>query len=578
MLKISEPSSVSWRPTVAGSHYAVSTGHYLASIAATRILASGGNAIDAGVCAAMALAVLQPDVVSFAGVAPTLIYLKKEHRVISLAGLGYWPAATDIEKLISQGGDAIPEGILRQIIPAAPATHIAALKLYGTLSFEQAVTPALELARDGFYMYPELRDSIELHGAEIDRYPENATIYRPGGKTPAVGTRLIQRNLARTIQRMVDAERKQTGSRDAKLQAVHDIFYKGDIAAEIDSFHRRMDGFIRLKDLEQFEVPIEEGISCNYQDYQVHTCDTWCQGIVLLEALKILEGIDLRLLGHNSTAYLHVLAEALNLAFSDRESYVGDPKFVEVPTDSLLSNVYALQQRKRINRNEAFGAMPEQGSLTGLKGWNDSSLTAGLGDVAMPPDTIYACVVDAEGNAYSATPSDTMYDSPMVDGLGLSISTRGMQARLQAGHPCVVAPGKRPRLTPTPAIALKDGEFAMAWGTPGGDVQCSSMLQVFLNIVHFDMQVQQAIEAPRIATFNFPNSFSPNTYLPGRLCIEQSVPLKIIEELRRLGHDVEVWRERSWKAGAICAITRDFESQFLRAGADPRRAAYALAW
>lgn len=215
-----EAASVSWRPTVAGSHYAVSSGHYLATAAAMRVLDAGGNAVDAGVTATMALAVLQPDVVSFAGVAPTLVYLKAENLVISLAGLGPWPAATDVARLRAAGGKSVPEGILRQVIPAAPATHVEALRRFGTLSFEQAVKPAYELARDGFYMYPELRDSLEIHGAEIDRYAENARIFRPGGRTPAVGERLKQPSLARTLERMIEAERKARGDRAAKLRAV----------------------------------------------------------------------------------------------------------------------------------------------------------------------------------------------------------------------------------------------------------------------------------------------------------------------------------------------------------------------
>src|SRR5687767_6392175 len=195
-----EAASVSWRPTVAGSHYAVSSGHYLATAAAMRVLDAGGNAVDAGVTATMALSVLQPDVVSFAGVAPTLVYLKAENRVISLAGLGYWPAATDVARLAAEGGKSVPQGILRQVIPASPATHVEALRRFGTLSFEQAITPAYQLARNGFAMYPELRDSLEIHGAEIDRFAENAATFRPNGRTPEVGSRLRQPNLARTFE------------------------------------------------------------------------------------------------------------------------------------------------------------------------------------------------------------------------------------------------------------------------------------------------------------------------------------------------------------------------------------------
>ncbi len=572
-----QPSASSWRPTIAGSRYAVSTGHYLASAAATRALEAGGNAVDAGVTAAMALAILQPDVVSFAGVAPTLIYLKGEGCVISLEGLGYWPAATDIARLREVGGSSVPEGILRQIVPAAPATHIEALRRFGTFSFEQAVTPALELAEEGFYVYPELSSSISLHGKEFDRYPENASIFLPEGKPPAVGSRFCQRNLARTIGRMIEAERKASGDRAAKLRAAHDFFYRGEIAREIDAFHRKHDGFLRYEDLAGFEVPVVPSISNTFRGYEVHACDTWCQGFVLLETLKTLEQDDLQRLGHNSPAYLHLLAEALNLSFADREAYVGDPRFIDVPTPELLSADYAKRQRARIDMARAFGRMPEPGALSSTTHAGQRLPQPGTGPAPLAPDTIYACVVDRHGNAYSVTPSDTTYDSPMIDGLGFVVSTRGMQGRLDEGHPCIVEPGKRPRLTPTPALALRDGEFAMAWGTPGGDVQCSSMLQVFLNVTQFGMEMQYAIEAPRMATFNFPNSFAPNQYLPGRLCVEAGVGPETIGALTALGHDVQTWPERSWSAGAVCAIYRDTATQMLHAGADPRRAAYAIA-
>jgi gamma-glutamyltranspeptidase/glutathione hydrolase len=568
-----EAASVSWRPTVAGSHYAVSSGHYLATAAAMRVLDAGGNAVDAGVTAAMALAVLQPDVVSFAGVAPTLVYLKSENRVISLAGLGYWPAATDVARLRAEGGKSVPEGILRQVIPAAPATHIEALRRFGTLTFEQAAGPACQLAREGFYMYPELRDSIEIHGKEIDRYAENAAIFRPGGRTPAVGERLRQANLARTLERLIEAERKAPGDRAAKLRAVHDCFYKGSIADDIAAYHRRHRGFMTKDDLACFEVPIEPSISVGYRGFEVHSCDVWCQGHVLLQTLKILEGLDLKALGWNSVRYLHTISEAMNLAFADREAYVGDPKFVKVPTRELLSAEYAARQRARIDAGKAFGRMPDPGLSK-----KEFSFHPSKGEVAIAPDTIYCCVADKYGNAFSATPSDTMYDTPMVEGLGFAPSARGTQGRLEPDHPLCVEPGKRPRLTPNPALALREGEFAMAWGTPGGDVQCASMLQVFLNATEWGLSMQQAIEAPRAAPFSFPNSFAPNAYFPGRLCLENRFPEETIAALEKLGHDVELWPEKSWSMGSVCAILRDPATHLLHAGADPRRPGYALAW
>jgi gamma-glutamyltranspeptidase/glutathione hydrolase len=578
MSKYSIPQSISWRPTIVGSHYAVSCGHSLAAMAAARVLDQGGNAVDAGVTMAMALAVLQPDIVSFAGVAPTLVYEKSQSKVISLAGLGYWPQATDITQLKEHGNGSIPIGIMRQIVPAAPATHMCALREFGTISFEEAATPALELARDGFAMYPELHDSLESHADTIALFQENKNIFLSEGRPPAVGSRFKQMNLGNTIARMIQAERLSTGNRDKKLRAVHDFFYRGEIARQIDKFHRSHGGFMRFEDLANFEVPIEDPISCNYHGLDVYTCDVWCQGIVLLLALKILEPINLAEMGHNSTAYIHTIASALNLAFGDREAWVGDPKFIDVPTRELLSIDHALKQMARIDPNYAFSSLVDALAINGRQAPLADQLLPAQGKTPLAPDTIYGCVVDRHGNAYSVTPSDTMYDIPMIDGLGLAISSRGMQGRLEPNHPCFVQPGKRPRLTPTPAIALRDGNFEMAWGTPGGDVQCASMLQVLLNISHFGMSLQQAIESPRVAPFNFPNSFAPNDYYPARLCVENRLPKSTIQSLLQLGYDIEYWNEREYYAGAVCAIRCDQATGMLHAGADPRRAAYALAW
>jgi gamma-glutamyltranspeptidase/glutathione hydrolase len=566
----------SWRPTVVGRSHAVACGHYLATEAAMRVLAQDGNAIDAGVTAAMTLAIVQPDIVSFAGVAPTLVL--QGGRVTSLAGLGYWPAATDVQRLRREGGAHVPEGILRTVMPAAPATHIEALRRFGTISFETAATPALEIAREGFAMYPVLRHNIEFRGAALDRWAENASVFRPGGRTPNVGSLVRQPGIAGVIERMIAAERRAGGSREAKLAAVHDCFYRGEIAGAIAAHQKAHGGFMTREDLAGFTVPVEASIACRYDGYEVHTCDVWCQGISLLEALKIVEGMDLAALGHNSPAYLHRIAEALNLAFADREAYVGDPRFVDVPTAGLLSDVYAAMQRARIRDDRAFGKMPDAGLPPGVKRVARTEPARSTGPVPVPPDTIYCCVADRHGNVYSATLSDNAHDTPMVPGMGLSISSRGTQSRLDEDHPSCVAPGKRPRLTPAPALALKGGRFFMGFGTPGGDIQAQAMLQVFLNVTRFGMAVQQAIEAPRVGTFSFPNSFAPHQYLPGRLCIENRVDAATIDALRALGHDVEVWEQAVNSAGAVCAVMRDPQTGLLHAGADPRREAYAAAW
>jgi gamma-glutamyltranspeptidase/glutathione hydrolase len=380
---------------------------------------------------------------------------------------------------------------------------------------------------------------------------------------------------------MIEAERGERGDRDKKLRAVHDFFYCGQIAKAVTGYHEKNGGFVTAADLAGFEVPVESSISVRYRGYEVHACDVWCQGITLLETLKILEGYDLGGLGHNMPDYVHTVAAALNLSFGDREAYVGDPKFVRVPTAALLSDAYAARQRARIDLERAFGKMPDPGNPENTPATASGSAhayAAARGNTGMAPDTIYAGVMDRHGNAYSATLSDTTFDAPVIPGTGMVMSSRGQQSRLTPGHPARVAPGKRPRLTPSPAIALQDGKPFMCFGTPGGDVQTQSMLQVFLNVTQFGMQVQQAVEAQRFSSANFPNSFAPHDYFPGRLCIEEDMPNGVIEEMRKRGHDVEVLPRLPAKNGAVCAVMRDPRTGLRHAGADPRREAYALAW
>lgn len=575
-------AAASLRPTVTGKSHAVSCGHYLAAIAAMRVLDRGGNAVDAGVTAAIALAVLQPDIVSFAGVAPTLIYLKEEDRVMSLAGLGWWPAATDVGRLRREGGGVVPEGLLRTVMPAAPATHLEALRRWGTISFEEAATPAMELAREGFVVYPLLAHNLATRADRIRRWEESAKIFLPGGRAPRVGEVFRQEDLARTLAGMIGAERAAAGPRDRKLRAVHDHFYRGPVAAAIADYHAAHRGFVTRDDLAAFETPVEASIKVDYRGYEVHACDVWCQGITLLETLKILEGFDLPALGHNSPAYLHTVAEALNLSFADREAYVGDPKFVRVPTQALLSEAYARRQRVRIDGARAFGRMPAPGDPEGAAahagGAPHEVYAKARGRTGVAPDTIYCGVMDRHGNVYSATLSDNTDDTPVIPGTGLAISSRGCQSRLTPGHPSEVKPGKRPRLTPSPALALRDGRPFMAFGTPGGDVQSQSMLQVFLNVTEFGMAAQQAVEAPRVYSASFPNSFAPHEYLPGRLAIDGHMPVAVAEALNQLGHDIELWPPFPAAGGAVCVVKRDPATGRLHAGADPRREAYAMAW
>ena len=333
-------------------------------------------------------------------------------------------------------------------------------------------------------------------------------------------------------------------------------------------------GLLSAEDLAEYRSPITRPERRRFGDLEVFTCGAWCQGPVLLQTLALLEGTNLTGLGHNSADYVHHLTEALKLAFADREAYYGDPAVVEVPLATLISQEYAAERRKLIRPDRAWPEMPPAGEL----GRSTGSFAPAAGDPNPEPDTSYVCVADRHGNLFSATPSDGSYGSPVVPGTGLIPSNRGSQSRPDPRHPAGAAPGKRPRLTPNPALAIKGGDRFLPFGTPGGDVQSQAMLQVLLNLFTFGQDVQSAIESPRFASYSYPSSFAPYDYYPGRLAIEARIPEPVIAELARRGHEIQRWPDWIWTAGAVCALDVDRKRGVMEAGADPRRAAYALGW
>jgi gamma-glutamyltranspeptidase/glutathione hydrolase len=568
-------AAASHRPTIAVTRHAISAGHYLAATAGFDILQAGGNAIDAGCAAGIALGVLQSDLVDVAGVAPIMIYLAGKEEVVTIAGLGTWPKALDPQFFQRKHGGKIPKGVLRTVVPAAPDAWITALRRHGTMSFGEVAEAAIRLARDGFPMYPLMAASLKRHEADHRAWPSTAAIFLPNGRPPEAGEVFRQTDLAASLQYMADEERAATSrGREAGLEAARDAFYRGDIARKIVAFMKQEGGLLSAEDLAEYSSPVGPPERRRFGDLEVFTCGAWCQGPVLLQTLALLEGTDLAGLGQNSPDYIHYLAEALKLAFADREAYYGDPAKVEVPLATLISSEYAAERRKLIRVDRAVPEMPPPGDL----GRNGARFRASIGDPNPEPDTSYVCVADRWGNLFSATPSDGSYGSPVVPGTGLIPSNRGSQSRPDPRHPAGVAPGKRPRLTPNPALAIKGRDQFLPFGTPGGDVQTQAMLQVLLNLFVFGNDVQSAIEAPRFATYSFPSSFAPYDYYPGRLALEARIPESVISELARRGHEIQRWPDWIWAAGAVCAILADRRRGVLEAGADPRRAAYALGW
>ena len=570
----SQQSAPVHRPTstvqTIGTRWAVAAGHSLAAEAGARMLSAGGNAVDAGVAAGFTLGVVHPDMVSVAGVAPILVHLARTGETFEVSGVGPYTRASSREYFMTRHGGQIPPGLPRTVVPAAPDAWCTALERWGTMSFADAIAPALGHARRGFAVSAFSAYQMGANADKYRRWPSSTALYLREGRAYRMGEVLVQRELADTLERMVAAEKRAGGTRTAGIRAARDEFYRGETAKRIAEFHRANEGPLALADLADFSVEVAPALRTRFGALEVAACGFWCQGPVLLQILNMLDGLDLKALGHNSPAYLHRLVETIKLAFSDRDAHYGDPKFVKVPAERLLSRAFA-EERRALVGERAWKEMPPAGDAAPRR--ELLPLAGGSSDAL---DTSYVAVVDAEGNAFSATPSDPNVDSPVVAGVGCVVSPRGSQGWLDPTHASVVAPGKRPRLTPAPAMALQDGKALMPFGTPGGDVQQQAMLQVLLNVTVFGMPLQEAIEAPRVASRSFPDSFWPHTYSPGKLEAERRLSKDTRDALAGLGHTMGEWPDWEWRAGSVCAVKVGPEGTRW-GGADPRRGSLSIA-
>ena len=568
------------RPIVMGTHAMASSGHHLATLAGIEILKNGGNAIDAGVAMGLCINVTQPELTNFGGVAPIMIYSALEDKVFNISGVGTWPKAVSIELIKKRGGKFTQDQYTSSVVPAAPDAWIKALDLFGTLSFSEVAKRAIELAQNGFPAYPFFINNL-IRRKNVLKWKYVKSLFFPSGDLPNIGDLIVQSDLARTLKRLVRVEERNLHlGRHGALIATRDEFYRGDIAKEIIGYLKDHDGFMTMEDMEDFRVGLEEPVKTTYRDVDVYCCGPWSQGPNNVIALNILERYDLNNMDRNSAEMIHLMVSALDLGFADRYQYIGDPRFVDVPIMELTSKRYADVRSTLIELDKAWGKMPPPGDPRRFKAvistWKEPDIYLERSVDRTSQDTSYCCAVDEEGNAFSATPSDGGQN--MVPGLGVTISPRGRQAWLYPDHVNSVEPGKRPRLTPNPALAFKDGELFMAYGTPGGDSQTQTMVQILVNIVDFKMNVQQAIEFPRFRSANFPDSFWPHKYLPARLSIEARVPKKTIKILKEMGHDVKIYPEWTFECGGACAIVVDKERNILMGGADPRRECYALGY
>ena len=570
------------RPEVRASHGVVAAGRTFTVEAGARLLTSGGNAIDAGIASVLAAAVVEISHFGLGGEAPIIVYSAKDRRVVVFNGQGSAPRAAT--PALFAGRDVIPgNGPLGATIPAVIDSVTLALAQYGTRSFAEVAAPAIALA-DGFPMYEFLRHYLETERKASEPYAWTMKTYYAGGRIPAAGEMFRQQNLAATLRALVAAEQTalQAGaSRAQAIQAARDAFYKGAIAQRMTAAVREAGGVMTEDDLASYHGKVEEPATVTYRGYSVYKTGFWNQGPALLQTLRLLEGFDLGRMGAGSADAIHTIVEAIKLAYADRDRYYGDPDFVRVPGDVLLSAPYAAARRALID--------PRRASLENRPGNPDRAVTSISTPATKPSenralssepgDTTSVQVADAEGNLFSATPSSGwLLGGAFVAGdTGVPMSNRMQAFRLEASSPNVLAGGKRPRTTLTPSVVLKDGRPFLAIGTPGGDSQDQQILLVLLNIIDFGMDVQAAIEAPRVNSLHPESSFDDHRAQPGVLEAESTLSPQTLKELAARGHVLRMRPAYGISTGVVAAGV-DPATGRLRGGADPRRERALVAW
>ncbi|MGE5815922.1 MAG: gamma-glutamyltransferase family protein [Acidobacteriota bacterium] len=571
------PLGAPLRPEFRGRHAVVAAGRSYTAQAGARMILQGGNAIDAGVAAIFASAVTEISHFGLGGEAPIIIYSARERRVVVINGQGSAPRAAT--PALFPGQLSPPgNGPLGATIPAAVDAATLALARYGTKSLAEVLAPAIELA-DGFPMYEFLRHYLESERRACEPYAWTMRTYYPEGTIPADGETFRQPNLARTLRSLADAERSALAAgapREQAIRAGRDAFYKGDLARRMAAAVQQAGGVMTESDLAEYEGRVEEPVSATYRGLTIYKAGPWNQGPVLLQTLRLLEGFDLKAMGQGSADAIHIATEAIKLAYADRDRYYGDPDFVKVPLDVLLSDAYTASRRSLIDPHRASlenrpGTVPGAPSITPTAPLTGQDREHG--------DTTSLQVVDRDGNLFSSTPSSGwLLGGAFVAGdTGVPMSNRMQAFRLDPASPNVLAGGKRPRTTLTPTVILRDGKPFLAIGTPGGDNQDQQILNVLLNLVDFGLDVQAAIEAPRFNSLHPESSFEDHRSQPGVLEVEATVPVAVREELARRGHLLRVRPAYGISTGVV-AVGIDPASGMLRGGADPRRERYIVAW
>jgi gamma-glutamyltranspeptidase / glutathione hydrolase len=569
------------RPMIMGTRYAVSSMKHEATEAAVRILEAGGNAFDAAVAGQAVLALVDPASNGYGSDAVVLVYDAKSKHVFSINAEGTAPRLATIDWYKQNHGGTLPvsDGLLSGTVPGVVDAWFVMLDRWGTMTFAQVLQPAIEVAEEGFPLPSGLARS--MGSSKMKKYPSSVKVYMPDGKAPAAGSLFRNLDAARTLRKLVEAEKQAAGKgRRAGLLAARDRFYKGDIAKTMATFSEQNGGLFRYEDFAGYSAKVETPVSTNYRGYDVYKNPSATQGPAELFALNILEGFDLKGLGHNSAAYVHTSAEALKLAFADREKYLGDMDFIKIPYEGLLSKDYAAARRGLIDPDKASLDLRPGDPTKFMK--NSEPLGRPYhvtldGDADHVGDTSYLAVVDKNRNMVSFEPSlhDSWGTGVVMADLGFILNCRGDYYSLVPGEANALEPGKRPRSTLQSTLVMKDGQPYMVLGSPGGDDQIMRTMQTLINHVDFGMNVQQAIEAPRWSTNSFPASPFPHTMKPGDLSVEGRIPVDVQQALTAKGHKLTV--TGPWSLGANAAIIVDVNRGIVSAGADARNDAYAWA-
>ncbi len=584
------PDPFTTRPVIEGTFGVVATTHWIATAVGMATLEKGGNAFDAAVATAFTLQVVEPHLNGPGGDVPVIVYDVRRGKPEVICGQGPAPADATIPHYRREGLDLVPgTGLLAACVPGTFETWMLLLRDYGTLSLAEVLAPAIAYAQNGHPLVERANATIATV-AELFRrhWPTSAAVYLPNNTVPLTGALFTNKTLAATYIRIIKEAESAGGDRIAQIERARKIWSHGFVAEAIDRFCRTQEimdtsgkphrGVLTGADMARWTPGVEAPETYDYGRYTVCKTGPWGQGPVMLQQLALLKGFDLDRLDPAGADFIHLQVECAKLAYADRESFYGDPDFVDVPMTTLLSDAYNSARRPLVGETASLEFLP--GSIEGygavIKLRRPSAPVDGADGAGEPTvgrlggthgDTVHFDIVDQAGNMVSATPSGGwLQSSPVIPELGFCLGTRAQMFWLEEGHPAALAPGKRPRTTLSPTLALRDGEPYLAWGTPGGDQQDQWITQAFLRHVHAGLNLQEAIDAPAWHSEHFPSSFWPRTALPGVLVVEGRVPPATVAELKRRGHIVEVGPD--WSEGRLTAAARD--GRYRRAAANPR--------